>query len=466
MLEHRPIAITGMHRSGTSMITRGLHDSGLNLLGPGADKFIDTADDNPEGFWENAAIVACNDDLLEATGGAWDNPPAFPPQGADDPRVTHIEEAAAAALAGLRARVPWGFKDPRTCLTAAFWMDLEPDLRFIVCVRHPLEVALSLKRRNQNSYSLGLSLWERYYATALELIPPERRIVTHYDSFFADAAGELRRLCEFAGLEGVEPHIRSDLRHHEVDVNLVDAEVSPTLRSLYDELCRESRVPLRSEPQPDQGRVRRLVLDGAVARRHADQRQQEIERLQGEVARVQREKANTVEHVQREKASAVDRAQRERAEAEASFRAHLREVEVQMAETGRALSEIEQVTRRTAARVDVAVEAVTFARVKRVLRRFLARAKRRTSVHAVQPGRKVASRAKRASLPRARGAARKLPAPAQQVLRRSRRAVSSRSRRPGPSAPRPGAAASGPATASSGGATPVPPVREGLAEAL
>lgn len=40
-------------------------------------------------------------------------------------------------------------------------------------------MALSLKRRNQNSYSLGLALWERYYATVLELLPADRRIVTH-----------------------------------------------------------------------------------------------------------------------------------------------------------------------------------------------------------------------------------------------------------------------------------------------
>ncbi len=74
-----PIAITGMHRSGTSMITRALHDSGLRLLGTGADQLIEAADDNPEGFWENKAIVDCNEELLEATGGAWDNPPLLPP---------------------------------------------------------------------------------------------------------------------------------------------------------------------------------------------------------------------------------------------------------------------------------------------------------------------------------------------------------------------------------------------------
>ncbi len=53
-----PIAITGMHRSGTSMITRGLHDSGLHLIGGAAGALIDAAEDNPEGFWDNKAIVA------------------------------------------------------------------------------------------------------------------------------------------------------------------------------------------------------------------------------------------------------------------------------------------------------------------------------------------------------------------------------------------------------------------------
>ena len=57
------------------------------------------------------------------------------------------------------------------CLTAAYWLDLCPDLHFVICVRHPLEVALSLKRRNQNSYSLGLRLWEQYYTSVLEQVP-------------------------------------------------------------------------------------------------------------------------------------------------------------------------------------------------------------------------------------------------------------------------------------------------------
>jgi len=123
-----PIAITGMHRSGTSMITRALHDSGLHLIGSGAAELIDAAEDNPEGFWENKAIVACNEELLEAAGGSWDNPPDLLPAAVDDPRLAGLAERCTSALAALAEHEPWGFKDPRTCLTAAYWLDLQPDL--------------------------------------------------------------------------------------------------------------------------------------------------------------------------------------------------------------------------------------------------------------------------------------------------------------------------------------------------
>lgn len=279
-----PVAITGMHRSGTSMITRGLHQSGLHLIGGEADALLEAADDNPEGFWENKAIVACNDDLLEATGGAWDNPPTLLPSAVDDPRVGEVVEPATAALAGLAENDRWGFKDPRLCLTASFWLDLQPDLRFVICVRNPLEVALSLKRRNQNSYSLGLSLWERYYASVLELVPAERRIVTHYDAYFLDPVGELARVCDFVGLEPAELEVRSDLRHHDVGVSLDEAGASPGLRELYAELCDEAGVAAPRPVAADEGRVRRLILDGTVSARHAEQRQLAITRLEERLA--------------------------------------------------------------------------------------------------------------------------------------------------------------------------------------
>ena len=444
-MQHYPIAITGMHRSGTSMITRGLHDSGLHLLGPGADQLLDAADDNPEGFWENKAIVACNDDLLEATGGAWDRPPALPPQAADDPRVSRIAEAATAALAGLREHDHWGFKDPRLCLTAPYWLDLEPDLRFIVCVRHPLEVALSLKRRNQNSYSLGLSLWERYYATVLATVPPERRIVTHFDTFFSDPRGELGRLCAFAGLEPADPHVRDDLRHHTVGVTLGEAGASTSLQALYLDLCRAAGTPLVPESPVDEGRVRRLILDGAVSRRHAEQRQDAIDRLQEREVELRR----TWTEAEIELRSQVRALEATKAKVETDHRARIRALEAQVASSA-AKAEADQRGRvhalelkvataearaetlagsmrglaTSVARTEASVKAVNqvlqgspFRRVGRRWENLAARGARK---YVVRPGRRaVAAKA----LPDAAAAARRLPPPAKKVLRRGRRAV-------------------------------------------
>jgi Sulfotransferase family len=381
-----PIAITGMHRSGTSMITRALHDSGLNLVGTGAEEFIEAAEDNPEGFWENKAIRDCNDDLLEATGGAWDNPPALPPVAADDPRVAHLAEASAAALAALRQHDQWGFKDPRACLTAAYWLDLEPELRFVICVRHPIEVALSLKRRNQNSYSLGLALWERYYAVVLDQVPAERRIVTHYDTFFVDPEGEMARLCAFGGLDPVAPQVRRDLRHHVTDVGLGDAGVSAGVRSLYALLCKEAGAPQPQEAPADEGRVRRLILDGAVAQRQADQRQAAIDRLQ------EREDQFRADH----------------ANAEQAFRDKVRHMEAQVAAARLAALESETVAQLAALRESVA-------RIEE---------QRHAGVRSVPD---VVSRAARAT-------ARRLPARAQQSLRRGRRLAQRAVAEPGPTA--------------------------------
>jgi hypothetical protein len=228
-VEQRPIAITGMHRTGTSMVTRALHDSGLHLLGTGAEAFIDAAEDNPEGFWENAAIVACNDDLLEAAGGAWDNPPEHLPFGADDPRVAHLNDAARAALDGLREHDHWGFKDPRTCLTLPFWQDLLAeraiDVRYVVCLRSPADTAASMISRDYQPPLPAArwgALWLEYTARAIAGTAGEPRLLVAYDDLLANGLVEAARLADFAGLPlptgerrvELEAAIEPGLRHH------------------------------------------------------------------------------------------------------------------------------------------------------------------------------------------------------------------------------------------------------------
>src|SRR5579862_8116620 len=68
-----PICVAGMSRSGTSMVTRLLHECGL-YLGPESD-LLAPSPDNPEGYWEHREFLAINTDLLNHLQGDWDVAP-------------------------------------------------------------------------------------------------------------------------------------------------------------------------------------------------------------------------------------------------------------------------------------------------------------------------------------------------------------------------------------------------------
>ena len=67
------ICILGMHRSGTSLLTRVLNLMGV-YLGPDAHLLQPLAE-NPKGFWEHKEIWKLNEDILWRLGGSWHNPP-------------------------------------------------------------------------------------------------------------------------------------------------------------------------------------------------------------------------------------------------------------------------------------------------------------------------------------------------------------------------------------------------------
>ncbi len=66
------VLVLGMHRSGTSALTRALGLLGLET-GRRSD-LMDAAPSNRSGHWEINALTECNDDLLRAAGGRWSGP--------------------------------------------------------------------------------------------------------------------------------------------------------------------------------------------------------------------------------------------------------------------------------------------------------------------------------------------------------------------------------------------------------
>ncbi len=118
----------------------------------------------------------------------------------------------------------WGWKDPRTCVTLPFWRRLLPPMRYVICLRNPLDVARSLQERDRFSAGKSIGLWFDHLTAALHHTTGQPRLFVSYEDVVRDAARELPRLAGF--LEKPEaaddPDIRrtvqefvdAQLRHH------------------------------------------------------------------------------------------------------------------------------------------------------------------------------------------------------------------------------------------------------------
>jgi hypothetical protein len=258
-----PVCIAGMHRSGTSMIASLLHACGLNL-GPKHD-LLDPAPNNPSGFWESRSFLRLNDAILKTLGGTWDCPPRNLAAGwEDEPRLYPLRKKAEELAKRFDGREPWGWKDPRNCLTLPLWRRLLPDLKVLICVRNPLAVAESLWVRDGISYSAAFDLWLTYMRCLLAAVPSERRLVTHCETYLHDPESELQRVLAWCGLparaeqrERASHRINPSLVHHRMTVDdLVAAGASAELVRCYRQLCE----PMDHVNQPDLARPSRQTL--------------------------------------------------------------------------------------------------------------------------------------------------------------------------------------------------------------
>jgi hypothetical protein len=174
------------------MITRLLNLCGL-YLGPEADLSVGACD-NEAGFWENRHFVRINEDALARLGGGWDLPPTMPETWEFHDEVIRLRNDAAELVRRFSPYEIWGWKDPRNSIMLPFWKSLIPDLKILVCLRNPLEVARSLNKRGYSSYAFGLNLWLTYHQQLLSATLPTERVVTHYDTYFYNPQAELRRV--------------------------------------------------------------------------------------------------------------------------------------------------------------------------------------------------------------------------------------------------------------------------------
>ncbi|MEA3378525.1 MAG: sulfotransferase [Nanoarchaeota archaeon] len=158
----RTVIILGMHRSATSMIARTLHKSGEVFMG---EKKLLQGKGNKAGHFEDLSFLKLNEEILEAAGGSWENPPDYSEiMALKNEFKEKIKNAIciASSFAKDLGFKSWGFKDPRSILTIDLYMPFLPNPQFIITHRNSKDIAKSLNKRSGMPIKEGVALSKIY----------------------------------------------------------------------------------------------------------------------------------------------------------------------------------------------------------------------------------------------------------------------------------------------------------------
>ena len=263
----RLIVVLGMHRSGTSALTRALLCLGIDL---GNKLMKPHPEINPKGFFEDMDLFELNEEILKTINMAWHH--AAPIQPID---VARLQQHGffLRAVEWLRQKTEsvtlFGFKDPRIAKLSPFWQpvfqhcEFAPD--YILALRHPLAIAHSLRKRDAFPLAKSYLLWLEHTLTSLQGVQNAHSILVDYDQLLDDPAGQLQRLAQqldlpldaMALLEYQNEFLDKSLRHSHYSAQdlLIDPACPPLVREVYEILLACSRA----ETQPASSAWRKQI---------------------------------------------------------------------------------------------------------------------------------------------------------------------------------------------------------------
>ena len=191
------VTVLGMHRSGTSLLTRGLKSLGIYL----GDDFVEVQPDNPTGYWEDRHLQDLNERVLKALGLKWESVAFLEDARWAEPEIEAIRmDAIEYIRANFLAHPLWGFKDPRTLRLLPFWSPVIQRLgvkdAYVMVIRNPLSVAQSLIARQPDIFDAAMAhgLWLVHMVPYFSWVAQKPFIVTDYDLFMDDPRGQLERI--------------------------------------------------------------------------------------------------------------------------------------------------------------------------------------------------------------------------------------------------------------------------------
>ncbi len=222
----KAIIIAGMHRSGTSALSRTLNLVGCDM--PNTPMGGDNRG-NERGHWESQRIFELNNEILASAGSSWDDwEPINSSWYASPLHPQYFDEAREVLAAEFGPSRLFVVKDPRFCRLMDLWIKViescDATPLVVMPIRNPRDVAASLKRRDDIDPSIGHLLWLRHVLDAEAGSRRCQRVTVRFDQLLNDWRNLVTRIGE--ALEVSWPRISSatdlevadfltpDLRHH------------------------------------------------------------------------------------------------------------------------------------------------------------------------------------------------------------------------------------------------------------
>lgn len=242
------IVVLGMHRSGTSAITRGLQALGIEL----GNRLLPPIEGiNDKGFFEDIEFNAFNIEILEVIKSDWHY---LSPIEAIDIETLRRKGYFLRAIELIREKVAdtptFGFKDPRVAKLLPFWKEVFAhcgfDVRYVIAIRNPLSVVKSLAKRDSFDFEKSYLLWLGHVLSSLSVVEESKHVLVDYDRLMNAPEEELKRIAQYLDLpikqgelqryksEFLDKGLRSTVYH--LSDLLLDYTCPPLVREIYSTL--------------------------------------------------------------------------------------------------------------------------------------------------------------------------------------------------------------------------------------
>jgi hypothetical protein len=217
--------ILGMHRSGTSALTKIINILGASI----GDSLVPGRYDNVKGFFEHADIMNIHEELLSSLNSSWDFIGALPDNWWEQKNTSFYKERLKGILCrDFGEQQTWALKDPRQCRLLPLWLPLFHELgitpHFIIVLRNPQEVAASLAVRDGFSYNKSFLIWMRHVLEAEFYSRSYKRIFIKFSDLMQDQTAAINCLAKFMDvvttdnqLTEIKEFIDQSLKHHHTD---------------------------------------------------------------------------------------------------------------------------------------------------------------------------------------------------------------------------------------------------------